>query len=95
MYCIFLGANLNERLTIQIEQDMRNGMVRFDGWYLPAKLVDLPTVLESYKTLDNNNFYKTADINQMMICKEENEESKEDSEEIGKKTKDGIAIFQF
>lgn len=72
---------------------MRNGMVRFDGWCFVAKIVDLPTILESYKTLDNNNFYKTADINQMMICKEDNEESKDDSEEVGKKTKDGIVIL--
>ncbi|OTF81174.1 transcription initiation factor TFIID subunit 7-like protein, partial [Euroglyphus maynei] len=61
----------------------------FDGWVLPAKIVDLPTVLESLKTLDNKNFYKTADISQMMICKEETDEVKEDPDEVIKKTKDG------
>ncbi|KAH9424697.1 TATA-box binding protein associated factor 7 [Dermatophagoides pteronyssinus] len=82
--------NLKDRLSIQIDQDIRNGIVRFDGWVLPAKIVDLPTILESLKTLDNKNFYKTADISQMMICKEETDEIvKEDPDEVVKKTKDG------
>lgn len=87
--------NLKERLTIQIEPDMRRGTVRFDGWVLPAKIVDLPTIIESHKTLDGKNFYKTADICQMMICREDNEESgtgvkTEDLEDsTQKKSKDG------
>ncbi|UXI16951.1 Nuclear transcription factor [Sarcoptes scabiei] len=85
--------NLKERLTIQIDEDIRNGTVRFDGWVLPAKIVDLPTIIESHKTLDNKNFYKTADISQMMICKEEADESKEDIEEVAKKTKDGKILL--
>lgn len=81
--------NLKDRLSIQLDPDIRNGKVRFDGWVLPAKIVDLPTIIESHKTLDNRNFYKTADICQIMVCKEEAEEVKpEESEEI-KKTKDG------
>ena len=87
--------NLKERLTIQIEPDMRRGTVRFDGWVLPAKIVDLPTIIESHKTLDAKNFYKTADICQMMICREDTEESSaaakaedlEDNQQ--KKLKDG------
>ncbi|KAH9497930.1 transcription initiation factor TFIID subunit 7 [Dermatophagoides farinae] len=81
--------NLKDRLSIQIDQDIRNGVVRFDGWVLPAKIVDLPTILESLKTLDNKNFYKTSDISQIMICKEETDEVKEDPDEVVKKTKDG------
>ena len=38
MICLSLGVmNLKERLTVQIEPDMRRGTVRFDGWVLPAK----------------------------------------------------------
>ena len=72
---------------------MRNGVVRFDGWVLPSKLVDLPTIIESHKTLDNKNFYKTSDINQIMICKEEADEVKEEPvEDNQKKTKDGLLL---
>ena len=81
-------TNLKDRLSIQLQPDMRHGTVRFDGWVLPAKVVDLPCIIESHKTLDKKNFYKTADICQMMICKEESEENKIEEEE-GKKGKDG------
>ena len=64
--------NLKDRLTIEIEPDIRHGTVRFDGWTLPATIVDLPTIVESYKTLDGKQLYKTADIGQMMICEETN-----------------------
>ena len=63
--------NLKDRLSIQIDQDMRHGTLRFDGWTMPAKIVDLPCVIESHKTLDKKNFYKTADICQLMVCRNE------------------------
>ncbi|KPJ00603.1 PREDICTED: transcription initiation factor TFIID subunit 7-like [Papilio xuthus] len=65
------GENLKNRLTIQIDNDMRHGEVRFDHWLMHAKIMDLPTIVESLKTIDNKSFYKTADICQMMICKDE------------------------
>ncbi|XP_055590532.1 transcription initiation factor TFIID subunit 7 [Uranotaenia lowii] len=66
------GANnLKDRLTIRLDNDLRYGEVRLDHWLLHAKVVDLPTVVETLKTIDNKNFYKTADLCQMMICKEE------------------------
>lgn len=65
------GENLKNRLTIQVENDMRHGEVRFDHWLMHSKIVDLPTIIESLKTIDNKSFYKTADICQMMICKNE------------------------
>lgn len=46
-------------------------MVRMDDRYLYAKVVDLPTVIESHKTIDKKSFYKTADICQMLVCSEE------------------------
>lgn len=66
-----LGENFKNRLTIQMENDMRHGEVRFDDWLLHAKVVDLPTVVESLKTVDRKSVYKSADICQMMICKDE------------------------
>lgn len=79
--------NLKDRLNVQIEQDMRHGTVRFDGWTLPSKIIDLPCVIESHKTLDRKNFYKTADICQMMICREDGDDDREERKED--KMKDG------
>lgn len=63
--------NLKDRLSIQLEPDNRHGTVRFDRWSLSARVVDLPSIIESHKTLDRKTFYKTADVAQLMICKEE------------------------
>lgn len=61
------GANnLKDRLTIKLDNDLRYGEVRFDHWLLYAKVIDLPSVIESLKTIDNKSFYKTADICQMV-----------------------------
>ncbi|XP_035213879.1 transcription initiation factor TFIID subunit 7-like [Stegodyphus dumicola] len=78
--------NLEDRLSIQLEADMRNSTVQFDKWTLPAKLYDLPTIIESCKTLDRKIFYKTADISQIMIA-HEGDAAKSD-EEISPKKKD-------
>lgn len=60
------NSNLKERMTIQLDADLRYGEVRLDDWLLYAKVVDLPTIIESLKSIDNKNFYKTADICQMV-----------------------------
>lgn len=65
------GQNLKDRLTVKLESDLRYGEVRFDHWLMYAKLLDLPTVTESLKTIDRKNFYKTADLCQMLVCKYE------------------------
>ncbi|XP_055851474.1 transcription initiation factor TFIID subunit 7 [Episyrphus balteatus] len=66
-----LSGNLKDRLAIKMDSDLRYGEVRFDHWLLHAKIVDLPTIMECLKTIDNKSFYKTADVCQIMICKEE------------------------
>ncbi|XP_041969736.1 transcription initiation factor TFIID subunit 7-like [Aricia agestis] len=81
------GENLKNRLTIQIENDMRHGEVRFDHWLMHAKIVDLPTIVESLKTIDNKSFYKTADLCQMMICKEEADQTPTEEESPTKNKK--------
>lgn len=45
--------------------DGRHGIVRVDRVPLAAKLVDLPCIIESLKTIDKKTFYKTADICQV------------------------------
>ncbi|KAM7324828.1 hypothetical protein ACRRTK_017133 [Alexandromys fortis] len=59
--------NLKDRLTIELHPDRRHGIVRVDRVPLAAKLVDLPCVVESLKTIDKKTFYKTADICQMLV----------------------------
>ncbi|XP_057326267.1 transcription initiation factor TFIID subunit 7 [Microplitis mediator] len=82
------GMPLKDRLSIKIENDMRYGEVRFDHWLLHAKVVDLPTVVESLKTIDNKSFYKTADICQTVICKEEDDHTTDDESPVRQKKKD-------
>eukprot|EP00095_Tigriopus_kingsejongensis_P003004 snap_masked-scaffold170_size291898-processed-gene-0.4 protein:Tk03004 transcript:snap_masked-scaffold170_size291898-processed-gene-0.4-mRNA-1 annotation:"hypothetical protein KGM_08713" len=71
------ASNIKERLRIQLGPEkeatsshLRRGQVIFDGWKMSAKMVDLPTIIESQKTMDKKTFYKTADIAQMLICHE-------------------------
>ncbi|XP_063546208.1 transcription initiation factor TFIID subunit 7-like [Cydia strobilella] len=87
------GDNLKNRLTIQIENDMRHGEVRFDHWLMHAKIVDLPAIVEALKTIDNKSFYKTADIAQMMICKDEPDQPATEDESPSKnKRKDPYKV---
>lgn len=82
------GANnLKDRLSITIENDMRTGEVRLDHMLLHAKVVDFPTILESLKTIDNKTFYKTADVCQMLICKEDDDQTTTDEEVTSKAKK--------
>ncbi|KAL6439337.1 transcription initiation factor TFIID subunit 7 [Cataglyphis hispanica] len=81
------GLPLKDRLMIKLENDMRYGEVRFDHWLLHTKVVDLPTIVESLKTIDNKSFYKTADICQMLICKEEDDHTATDEESPVKQKK--------
>ncbi|KAK1167458.1 transcription initiation factor TFIID subunit 7 [Acipenser oxyrinchus oxyrinchus] len=62
------SVNLKDRLTIELHADGRHGIVRVDRVPLACKLVDLPCILESLKTVDKKTFYKTADVCQMLVC---------------------------
>lgn len=81
------AMNLKDRVSIKMEPDMRFGEVRLDHWLLHAKLLDLPTIMESLKTIDNKSLYKTADICQVLICSTE-EDPPAPEEEAPKKKKD-------
>lgn len=75
-------GNVNQKLSINLDSELRYGEVRLNNQKLHAKVVDLPTIVESYKTADNVNLYKTADISQMLVCsvepiKEPSNEGKE------------------
>lgn len=82
------GANnLKDRMSIKLDNELRYGEVRLDHWLLHAKIFDLPTVIESLKTIDNKSFYKTADICQLMICKEEPDHPSAEEESPNKNKK--------
>ncbi|XP_037678816.1 transcription initiation factor TFIID subunit 7-like [Choloepus didactylus] len=57
-----------DKLRIDLYPDRRHAVVEVEDVSLTAKLVDLPCVIGSLKTLDKKNFYKTADISQMLLC---------------------------
>lgn len=82
------AMNLKDKLAIELQPDMRHGKVIYGGEVLNAKLVDLPTIVESLKTTDRKTFYKTADISQMLICGYDELDSGEDAAVAKKKDKD-------
>ncbi|XP_061034160.1 transcription initiation factor TFIID subunit 7-like [Eubalaena glacialis] len=62
------SAAMKDKLKIDLLSDGRHAVVGVEGVSLSAKLVDLPCVTESLKTLDKKTFFKTADISQMLVC---------------------------
>ncbi|MEQ2216534.1 transcription initiation factor TFIID subunit 7, partial [Xenoophorus captivus] len=55
-------------LSLLFVADGRHGIVRVDRVPLACKLVELPCMIESLKTVDKKTFYKTADVCQMLVC---------------------------
>ena len=45
----------------------------------------MPTIIESQKTIDRKTFYKTADISQIVICREGEPSDEEDAPVKAKK----------
>lgn len=85
------GESLGNRLGVKFDSDIRHGQVKLDDCTMAARLYDLPTIIESYKTLDRKNFYKTADVSQILICKENDDSDTssihDDNDEEAKKAK--------
>lgn len=74
--------SLRDNLQIEILGDNRHAAVRFHDASFSAKLMTLPCVMESWKTLDKRSFWKTADICQLLVCKDEDAaESSSDEDE--------------
>ena len=48
-------------------EDGRNGTFMIGNERFPASLLDLPTVVESYKTYDDSVLIKTADVGQVKV----------------------------
>ncbi|KAJ1738001.1 hypothetical protein LPJ68_005906 [Coemansia sp. RSA 1086] len=57
---------IQDKLEIKF-RDERNAIVKFEDNLYAAKLVDMPTITESYRTVDKKQLLKTADICQMLL----------------------------
>nr|XP_043613395.1 transcription initiation factor TFIID subunit 7-like [Erigeron canadensis]XP_043613396.1 transcription initiation factor TFIID subunit 7-like [Erigeron canadensis] len=61
----------DKSLDLSFSEDGRSGSFVIGNDSFPASLLDLPTILESYKTYDDNNLIKTTDVGQMIMVREE------------------------
>nr|KAG5686542.1 hypothetical protein BaRGS_001543 [Batillaria attramentaria] len=82
------SITLKDKLSIELDPDMRHGHVRYDNYIFNAKLMDMPCIIESLKTVDKKTFYKTADISQMLVCSTDEDVNVEETESPKKKDKD-------
>ncbi|VAH62033.1 unnamed protein product [Triticum turgidum subsp. durum] len=64
-------------LDLSFSEDGRSGTFMIGNQRFPASLLDLPTVVESYKTYDDSFLVKTADIGQMIMVREEDDPAPE------------------
>uniref|UniRef100_A0A6P8IDU8 Transcription initiation factor TFIID subunit 7-like n=1 Tax=Actinia tenebrosa TaxID=6105 RepID=A0A6P8IDU8_ACTTE len=79
------AGTLKDKLSIEFQADNRYATVRVNGEALSSKLVDLPCLIESHKTLDCKSFYKTADVCQLLVCSNGDHDSPEDENKHHKK----------
>ncbi|CAK8567086.1 unnamed protein product [Lathyrus sativus] len=64
------SSSEEKSLDLQFTDDGRSGEFVIGDEHFPAYLLDLPSVVESYKTYDDNSLVKTADISQMIMVRE-------------------------
>ncbi|CAO1632697.1 unnamed protein product [Parajaminaea phylloscopi] len=62
-----IGAEGGEEVVMKFK-DSRRAMFKVGKDMFSARLVDLPTLIESHKTLDNRRLFKVADISQMLLA---------------------------
>ncbi|KAI7868276.1 TAFII55 protein conserved region-domain-containing protein [Spinellus fusiger] len=72
-------------------KDNRRGYFYLEGKKYDTTLVDLPTIVESQKTLDKKQFYKIADISQMLLVEGPSKEENAPSLANGKHSTDPYA----
>jgi len=79
------GTSFKDKLFIQFQPDMRHAQIRVGRDIFHGKLVDLPCVTETLKTLDKKVFYKVADVAQMLVCKVDPDETDEEQKQKDQK----------
>lgn len=68
---------IKKQLKLKMDPETKYGYLIFKGNVVPLKLVDLPTLTESSKTIDGKFLFKTADVHQMMVAYELEENNNE------------------
>ncbi|PIN00842.1 hypothetical protein CDL12_26647 [Handroanthus impetiginosus] len=64
------SSSEDKSLDLSLSEDGRTGTFVIGNDCFSASLLDLPTVVESYKTYDDNVLIKTADIGQIITVTE-------------------------
>ncbi|KDP42107.1 hypothetical protein JCGZ_01895 [Jatropha curcas] len=64
------SSSEEQSLDLSFSEDGRNGTFVIGDDHFPASLMDLPCVVESYKTYDDCALVKTTDIGQMIMVRE-------------------------
>lgn len=65
------ASSEDKSLDLSFSDDGRSGTFAIGNDHFPASLLDLPAIIESYKTYDDSVLVKTADIGQMIMVREE------------------------
>eukprot|EP00252_Welwitschia_mirabilis_P023096 TRINITY_DN6442_c0_g1_i6.p1 TRINITY_DN6442_c0_g1~~TRINITY_DN6442_c0_g1_i6.p1 ORF type:complete len:202 (+),score=61.54 TRINITY_DN6442_c0_g1_i6:233-838(+) len=60
-------------IDLSFSQDGRTGTFVVGNDHFPVSLLDLPCIVESYKSYDDSMLIKTADVGQMIMVREEGE----------------------
>ncbi|CAL9112056.1 unnamed protein product [Musa acuminata var. zebrina] len=66
-----VSSSLDGSLDVSFSQDGRSGTFMIGDERFPTSLLDLPCIVESYKTYDDNVLIKTADVGQMIMVRDE------------------------
>ncbi|CAL5414066.1 unnamed protein product [Camellia sinensis] len=67
------ASSEDKSLDLSFSEDGRSGTFAIGNDQFPASLLDLPCIVESYKTYDDSVLIKTADIGQMIMVREESD----------------------
>ncbi|CAL5347983.1 unnamed protein product [Camellia sinensis] len=67
------ASSEDKSLDLSFSEDGRSGTFAIGNDHFPASLLDLPCIVESYKTYDDSVLIKTADIGQMIMVREESD----------------------
>uniref|UniRef100_M1CET4 TAF7 (TBP-ASSOCIATED FACTOR 7) n=1 Tax=Solanum tuberosum TaxID=4113 RepID=M1CET4_SOLTU len=65
------NSSSEDKLDLSFSEDGKTGSFVIGDEHFPASLLNLPCIVESYKTYDDNVLIKSADIGQMIMVREE------------------------
>lgn len=82
------SVSLKDKLSIEVQNDLRHGTVRYGSEVFSSKIMDSPCMMETLKTVDQKTFYKIADVMQLLICTYDDDTSQDENESPRKKDKD-------